>query len=87
MVIKLLLKELQMDQLLFKADQARLFLCRTKFAVKESQSLPRIPDTLVYAMEFITMAVPPEQSQALEALRKEILYNHPDLKVLHSPMN
>lgn len=61
--------------------QDEFILFRTKLGVKEGQSLPRIPDTLVFAMEFILMPVPPEQQQALEILRKEVLRNHPDLKV------
>ena len=56
-------------------------MCRSKFAVKESQSLARIPDTLVYAMEFIMLPTPGEQSAALDTLRKEVLRNHPELKV------
>lgn len=31
-------------------------LCR--YAVKESQALAKIPDTLVYAMEFLTLPIP-----------------------------
>ena len=54
---------------------------RSKFGVKESQSLARIPDTLVYAMEFITMATPPEQQKALDDLRLEVLRSHSELKV------
>ena len=49
--------------------------------MKESQSLARIPDTLVYAMEFIMLPTPGEQSAALDALRKEVLRSHPELKV------
>ena len=49
--------------------------------MKESQSLARIPDTLVMAVEFITMPTPNEQSAGLEELRKTILRIHPDLKV------
>jgi hypothetical protein len=56
-------------------------LCRSKFAVKESQSLVRIPDTLVYAMEYINMPTPALQQEALEELRKTVLRLHPDLKV------
>ena len=49
--------------------------------MKESQSLARIPDTLVYAMEFINMPTPAEQAEGLEELRKTVLRLHPDLKV------
>ncbi len=49
--------------------------------MKESQSLARIPDTLVYAMEYIMLPTPPEQQGPLDALRKEILRSNPDLKV------
>ncbi len=44
------------------------------------QSLVRIPETLVCAMEFITMATPSDQNAALEELRKLVLRNNPDLK-------
>ncbi len=57
------------------------FFGRSKFGVKESQSLARIPDTLVYAMEYIMLPTPPEQQGPLDALRKEILRSNPDLKV------
>ena len=49
--------------------------------MKESQSLARIPDTLVYAMEFITMATPADQQKALDELRLEVLHSHSELKV------
>ncbi len=49
--------------------------------MKESQSLARIPDTLVYAMEFITMATPADQQKALYELRLEVLRSHHELKV------
>lgn len=55
--------------------------CRSKFAVKESQSLAKIPDTLVFAMEFINLPVPNDQATGLEELRKTVLRLHPDLKV------
>lgn len=59
--------------------------CRSKFGVKESQSLARIPDTLVYAMEFITMATPADQQKALDDLRLEVLHSHSELKVPQLP--
>lgn len=42
--------------------------------------MARIPDTLVYAMEFITLPTPNEQQNALDHLRKEVLRSHPELK-------
>lgn len=54
---------------------------KSKYKVKESQGLSKIPDTLVVAMEFIIMPTPNEQSVALEELRKTVLRLHPDLKV------
>lgn len=44
------------------------------------QSLVRIPETLVCAMEFITMPTPSEQTAGLEELRKLVLRNNSDLK-------
>ncbi|KAK9789757.1 hypothetical protein WJX73_001047 [Symbiochloris irregularis] len=61
------------------AETMEIFL-RSKFAVKESQSLARVLDTLVYAMEFINMPVPAEQGPGLEELRKTVLRLHPELK-------
>lgn len=57
---------------------------RSQLGVKESQGLSRIPDTLVVAMEFITMPTPNEQGRALEELRKTVLRIHPELKVMHA---
>lgn len=57
---------------------------RSQLGVKESQGLSRIPDTLVVAMEFITMPTPNEQGPALEELRKTVLRLHPELKVTHT---
>jgi len=48
--------------------------------VKESQSLARVPDTLVYAFEFIMLPTPNEQAADLETLRRTVLRLHPDLK-------
>ena len=56
-------------------------MCRSKFAVKELQGLPRILDTLAYAYEFIVMPTPSEQAASLEELRKSILRLYPELKV------
>ncbi|KAA6421625.1 MAG: translocation SEC63 protein [Trebouxia sp. A1-2] len=53
---------------------------RSQLGVKESQGLSRIPDTLVVAMEFITLPTPNEQGPALEELRKTVLRLHPELK-------
>jgi len=44
------------------------------------QSLVRIPETLVCAMEFINLQTPPEQMSALEEVRKSIVRAFPDLK-------
>ena len=44
------------------------------------QSLVRIPETLVCAMEFISMPTPADQTQSLDDLRKMVLRYHPDLK-------
>ena len=49
--------------------------------MKESQSLARVPDTLVFAFEFIMLPTPNEQAGDLEVLRRTILRLHPDLKV------
>jgi len=56
---------------------------RSQLGVKESQGLSRIPDTLVVAMEFITLPTPNDQGPALEELRKTVLRLHPELKVQH----
>ncbi|GLC39388.1 hypothetical protein PLESTM_000891300 [Pleodorina starrii] len=56
------------------------FYYASKYSVKEAQSLVRIPETLVCAMEFITLPTPSEQSAGLEELRKLVLRNNPDLK-------
>ncbi|GIL50242.1 hypothetical protein Vafri_6471 [Volvox africanus] len=56
------------------------FYYMSKYSVKEAQSLVRIPETLVCAMEFITLPTPSEQTAGLEELRKLILRNNPDLK-------
>ncbi|WIA39826.1 hypothetical protein OEZ86_013276 [Tetradesmus obliquus] len=44
----------------------------SKFCVKESQSLVRIPETLMCAMEFITLYTPPDHNAPLEELRKVV---------------
>lgn len=54
---------------------------KSALGVKESQGLSRIPDTLVVAMEFITMPTPADQQMPLEELRKIVLRLHPELKV------
>ncbi|EFJ44468.1 molecular chaperone [Volvox carteri f. nagariensis] len=56
------------------------FYYASKYSVKEAQSLVRIPETLVCAMEFITLPTPSEQTAGLEELRKLVLRNNPDLK-------
>ncbi|GFR50266.1 hypothetical protein Agub_g12453, partial [Astrephomene gubernaculifera] len=52
----------------------------SKYNVKESQSLVRIPETLVFCMEFLTLPTPGEQGAGLEELRRVVLRNNPDLK-------
>lgn len=54
---------------------------RSPLAVKESQGLSRIPETLVVAMEFITLPTPADQGIPLEELRKTVVRLHPELKV------
>lgn len=56
-----------------------LFL-HSKYNVKESQGLSRIPETLVIAMDFINIATPPEQGQAMMELRQTVLRLDPSLK-------
>jgi len=56
------------------------FYYHSKYSVKESQALVRIPETLVCAMEFITMPTPSEQTLSLDELRKIVLRSNPDLK-------
>jgi len=56
-------------------------LRRSKFAVKESQGLARVLDTLVFAYEFIVLPTPNLQAEGYELLRRTILRLHPDLKV------
>jgi translocation protein SEC63 len=43
------------------------------------QSLVRIPETLMCAMEFITLYTPPEHSAPLEELRKAVAPFYGDL--------
>jgi translocation protein SEC63 len=40
----------------------------------------RIPETLVCAVEFITLATPPEHTAPMEELRRAVLRAYPDLK-------
>lgn len=51
-----------------------------RYGIKASQALGRIPETLVCAMEFISLPTPPEQGPAMDELRKMVLRLHPDLK-------
>ncbi|KAK2079921.1 hypothetical protein QBZ16_002316 [Prototheca wickerhamii] len=57
-----------------------IFAHDPRIGIKESQSLARIPDTVVCAMEFITLPCPPSQGQALDELRRRVLSLYPDLK-------
>ncbi|GMH41560.1 hypothetical protein BSKO_09470 [Bryopsis sp. KO-2023] len=52
----------------------------SKYNVKESQSIVRIPETLVVAKEFITLHTPAEHQPACEDIRKLMLRYHPELK-------
>ncbi|GFH31320.1 molecular chaperone, partial [Haematococcus lacustris] len=56
------------------------FYLHSKFNVKESQSLVRIPETLVCSMEFITLATPSDHMAPIDELRKTLLRWQPDLK-------
>ncbi|EIE19320.1 hypothetical protein COCSUDRAFT_48909 [Coccomyxa subellipsoidea C-169] len=60
-------------------ETLEIFL-RSKFAVKESQGLARVLDTLVFAYEFIMLPTPSDQAEGLETLRRTMLRVHPDLK-------
>lgn len=61
-------------------NETIFFFMHAKFCVKESQGLVRIPETLVSAMEFITLPTPPDHTAPLEELRRMVLRHHPDLK-------
>lgn len=74
------MKKEQWRQALRGVLDAAAAALRSKFAVKESQSLARVPDTLVFAFEFIMLPTPNEQAGDLEVLRRTILRLHPDLK-------
>ena len=52
-----------------------------KLGIKEQQSLAKIPDTLVCAMEFITLPTSATQEAAFATLRSATLRLHPELKV------
>ena len=52
-----------------------------KLGIKEQQSLAKIPDTLVCAMEFITLPTSATQEAAFATLRSATMRLHPELKV------
>eukprot|EP00879_Flechtneria_rotunda_P003234 GHRR01003457.1.p1 GENE.GHRR01003457.1~~GHRR01003457.1.p1 ORF type:complete len:707 (+),score=247.45 GHRR01003457.1:307-2427(+) len=51
----------------------------SKYNIKESQSIVRIPETLLCAMEFITLYTPPEHTAPMEELRRLVAPSYPDL--------
>ncbi|GBF89855.1 hypothetical protein Rsub_02559 [Raphidocelis subcapitata] len=51
----------------------------TKYGIKESQSLVRIPETLLVAMEFIQMYTPNDHQMPMEELRKLVAPSYSDL--------
>lgn len=51
----------------------------TKYGVKESQSLVRVPETLMVAMEFIQLYTPGEHQLPCEELRKALTPRVPDV--------
>ncbi|KDD73970.1 hypothetical protein H632_c1688p1, partial [Helicosporidium sp. ATCC 50920] len=61
-------------------DTMMLFAADPRFGIKESQGLSRIVETLVCAVEFITLPFPASQMAAFEELRRSVLRVHPDLK-------
>lgn len=61
-------------------EETQALFLDSRYGVKASQALGRIPETLVCAMEFIQMPTPPEQGTAMDELRKTVLRLHPDLK-------
>lgn len=61
-------------------EETQALFLDSRYGVKASQALGRIPETMVCAMEFIQMPTPPEQGTAMDELRKTVLRLHPDLK-------
>eukprot|EP00878_Enallax_costatus_P024760 GHUV01026445.1.p1 GENE.GHUV01026445.1~~GHUV01026445.1.p1 ORF type:complete len:636 (+),score=256.18 GHUV01026445.1:447-2354(+) len=51
----------------------------SKYAIKESQSLTRIPETLLCAMEFITLYTPPEHNAPMDELRRLVAPSYSEL--------
>ncbi|GAX76583.1 hypothetical protein CEUSTIGMA_g4029.t1 [Chlamydomonas eustigma] len=56
------------------------FYFNSKFSIKESQSLVRIPETLVCAMEFLTLKTPGEHIPAIDDLRKVVQRSNTEVK-------
>lgn len=62
------------------AETLTIYAFDRRYGVKPVQGLPRIPETLVCAMEFIAMPDTPGQNAGLDALRRRVLVLHPDLR-------
>ncbi|KAF8055125.1 ERDJ2A [Scenedesmus sp. PABB004] len=56
----------------------------SKQCIKESQSVVRIPETLLCAMEFITLYTPPEHQAPMQEVRKALAPCYPDLLALNN---
>ena len=63
-------------------ETTELFV-RSKWAVKEGMTLPRVQDTLVMAYEFIMMPTPKAQEEGLQVLARTLMRAFPDLKEGH----
>jgi translocation protein SEC63 len=62
------------------------FYMFSPFAIKQYQSVGRLPETLICAMEFLPPQLPfgPEQGPALEALRRSLGAQYPEVRDLSS---
>ncbi|PSC67052.1 dnaJ ERDJ2A [Micractinium conductrix] len=61
-------------------EETLLLFMDPRYGIKASQALGRLPETLVCAMEFISLPTPSDQGPAMDELRKTVLRLHPDLK-------
>lgn len=52
----------------------------SKFNIKESGGLARMPETLVLAKPFVEQPFLPEQQAPMEELSRTVLRMHPDLR-------
>ena len=52
----------------------------SKFCIKEAQSLVRIPESLMAALEFYLLHTPGDHLPSIDELRKAVLRSNPDLK-------